>query len=119
MKTLCMMLLLICLTATGWCANSASNFGGVGIDGAPMADGRIVVRQLVNGGPAHLAGMRVGDVITHIDGHPTAGSDFNAMVATRLRGRAGTPVRIKVIRAGNPRPLNFLLKRRQMVLPRK
>ena len=36
-------------------ANDARNFGGVGIDGLPQADGEIVVRQLVAGGPAHLA----------------------------------------------------------------
>ena len=78
--------------ASGLAANSAGNFGGVGIDGAPLADGQIVVRQLVAGGPAHLSGIRAGDVITHIDGKQTRGSDFKRMVETRLRGRAGTRV---------------------------
>lgn len=98
--------------------NSAKNFGGVGIDGAPWADGRIVVKQLVAGAPAHLAGIRVGDVITHIDGKLTEGSDFNEMVE-RLRGRAGTPVEIVIRRPGENKRLKFTLIRRQLVIPPK
>lgn len=100
-------------------ANSSKNFGGIGIDGAPWADGRIVVKQLVAGGPAHLAGIKPGDIITHIDGKETLGSDFREMVDRRLRGRAGTPVLIKIRRPGEPKPLTFNLIRRQLVLPAK
>lgn len=91
-------------------------FGGVGIDGVPWADGSIVVKQLVLGGPAQLAGMRAGDVITKIDGTSTLGSDFKDMVEHRLRGRAGTQVVLRVSRPGNPKPLTFKLVRRQMAV---
>jgi len=97
----------------------AKNFGGVGIDGAPWADGRIVVRQLVAGGPAQLAGVKVGDVITHIDGKATEGSDFKQMVEYRLRGKAGTPVTIKVHRPGELKSYTFNLVRRQLIIPPK
>lgn len=105
------------LTGTCWGVNSSSSFGGVGIDGVPRADGTIVVRQLVLGGPAQLAGVHAGDIITQIDGTVTFGSNFKDMVEHRLRGRAGTPVVIKVRRAGNPKPLSFKLVRRQLALP--
>jgi len=98
-------------------ANSEKNFGGIGIDGVPWADGRIVVKQVVAGGPAHLAGVKPGDIITHIDGKETEGSHFREMVDRRLRGRAGTPVTIKVRRPGEKKPLTFNLVRRQLVLP--
>jgi C-terminal processing protease CtpA/Prc len=88
----------------------------VGIDGVPRADGSIVVKQLVLGGPAQLAGVRAGDVITHIDGKATLGSNFKEMVERRLRGRAGTPVVIKVRRPGADKPLTFNLIRRQLAL---
>lgn len=114
-----MLLFLLGAAYPAWGANSEANFGGVGIDGVPLADGRIVVRQLVLGGPADLAGIRQGDIITHIDGQATAGSDFRHMVAKRLRGKAGTRVRLKVRREGSPAPLSFTLTRRQLVLPRK
>jgi len=98
-------------------ANTPRDFGGVGIDGVPWADGRIAVKQLVTGGPAHLAGIRVGDIITHIDGKPTRGSDFRNMVDHRLRGRTGTTVQINIIRPGETKPRVFILTRRQLKIP--
>jgi len=118
MRILIFFILLLCSTAT-MAANSERNFGGIGIDGAPWADGRIVVKQVVAGGPAHLAGVKPGDIITHIDGKETEGSNFREMVDRRLRGRAGTPVTIKVRRPGEKKPLTFNLIRRQLVLPTK
>ena len=54
--------------------------------------------------------------LTQIDGTPTRGSDFKEMVEHRLRGRAGTPVVLKVRRSGNAKPLSFKMVRRQLSL---
>jgi C-terminal processing protease CtpA/Prc len=97
-------------------ADDLRKFGGVGIDGAPWADGRIVVKQIVTGGPAHLAGIQAGDIITHIDGKPTMGSDFRQMVDYRLRGKAGTKVQINILRPGEKKPRIFILTRRQLIV---
>ena len=116
-KILSIALLIALLLPVGSLAgNSARNFGGVGIDGLPRADGQIVVKQLVIGGPAHLAGIRVGDIITHIDGKPTQGSDFSHMVDYRLRGRSGTKVQLNIQRPGEKKPLRFILTRKQLVV---
>lgn len=88
----------------------------MGIDGVALPDGQIRVGQLVAGGPAQQAGLRIGDIITHIDGKATRGSDFASMVQRRLRGLAGTPVVLKVQRAGEPKTLSFTLLRRQLVV---
>ncbi|MBJ6751948.1 S41 family peptidase [Geomonas anaerohicana] len=112
-KTLCAILLFALITLPAH-AQTAALFGGVGIDGVPKSDGTIVVRQLVAGGPAHLAGIKAGDIITQVDGTPTAGSDFKFIVERRLRGRAGTPVLILVRRPGNPKTLTFKMVRRQL-----
>ena len=115
-----LLILLISLAALpALAANSSRNFGGVGIDGAPWADGRIVVKQVVAGGPAHLAGIKPGDVITNIDGKPTEGSNFKEMVEHRLRGREGTPVEIVLRRPGEAKLRKFILVRRQLVIPPK
>jgi C-terminal processing protease CtpA/Prc len=120
MKNILVTAILIFQTASLCLASiNSSKFGGVGIDGAPWADGRIVVKQLVEGGPAQLAGVRVGDLITHIDGKPTEGSNFREMVEYRLRGRAGTTVMIRIIRPGERKPHIFKLLRRQLVIPPK
>jgi C-terminal processing protease CtpA/Prc len=108
---------ILLLAAPAMAANSERNFGGVGIDGIPLPGGQIRVRQLVAGAPAHLAGVRIGDIITHIDGKATLGSDFQAMVQKRLRGIAGTPVVLKIKREGEEKPLTFTLIRRQIAAP--
>jgi C-terminal processing protease CtpA/Prc len=105
------------LAAPALAANSESNFGGVGIDGILLPDGQIRVGQLVSGGPGHLAGIRIGDIITHIDGKATLGSDFRTMVQKRLRGVAGTPVVLKIKREGEEKLLTFKLIRRQLAMP--
>ena len=115
MKTLYILLICILLCASvAWGGSPASAFGGVGIDGVPRADGTIVVRQLVAGGPAHLAGIKPGDIITQVDGTPTLGSDFKFIVDRRLRGKAGTPVQILVKRPGKTKTMSFNLTRRQL-----
>jgi len=118
MKVLIITIIVFVQTAVAT-ASSSKNFGGVGIDGVPWADGRIVVKQLVAGGPAQLAGMKVGDIITHIDGKATEGSVFKDMVEYRLRGRTGTPVTIKIRRPGELKPYTFDLVRRQLIIPPK
>jgi len=116
MKTLLIALFVAVTAMPALAVNSEKNFGGVGIDGVAAPDGQITVRQLVAGGPAHVAGIRVGDVITHIDGKPTRGSDFREMVRRRLRGIAGTPVVLKIRRPGEEKELKFTLQRQQLVL---
>lgn len=120
MKVIIIAVILILQAASaGFAAVAAKKFGGVGIDGAPWADGRIVIKQLVAGGPAHLAGIRVGDVITHVDGKATTGSNFREIVEYRLRGKAGTKVMIKIRRPGEIKPYTFTLVRRQLAIPLK
>ncbi|QEM67591.1 PDZ domain-containing protein [Geobacter sp. FeAm09] len=116
MKTVLVVLFVAMMALPALGANGEKNFGGVGIDGVAAPDGQITVRQLVTGGPAHVAGIKVGDVITHIDGKPTRGSDFRQMVQKRLRGVAGTPVVLKVRREGVEKPLTFALHRQQLVI---
>ena len=111
-----MTILLILLVTEAFSANSANRFGGIGVDGIPLPDGQIKIRQIVSGGPAHQAGIKAGDIITYIDGKPTTGSDFQQMVQKRLRGISGTPVVLKIKRAGEDKPLTFELIRRQLIL---
>jgi C-terminal processing protease CtpA/Prc len=106
------------LPAFAGAVNTETNFGGIGIDGVRRPDGRIEVRQVVSGGPGHLAGIRRGDIITHVDGARTEGNDFAALVQKRLRGVAGTPVVLTVHRDGTERPLTFRLVRRQLQITR-
>jgi carboxyl-terminal processing protease len=58
-----------------------------------------VVSQPFAGSPAEKVGLRVGDVISQINGESTNGLDLSDVVS-KLKGPRGTSVKIKVIRPG-------------------
>src|SRR3954471_12435243 len=51
------------------------------------------------GSPAEKVGLRVGDVISQVNGQSTQGMDLNEVVS-KLKGPRGTAVKIKVVRPG-------------------
>jgi carboxyl-terminal processing protease len=65
-----------------------------------------VVSPPFAGSPAEKVGLRVGDVISHVNGEPTAGMDLNEVVS-KLKGPRGTSVKIKVIRPGVDEPIEM------------
>jgi len=64
---------------------------------AGQASGRMVV-SVTKGGPAELAGMRVGDVLLAIDGNSTSGP--HALRAFLEGERIGTTVEVRLLRDG-------------------
>lgn len=73
-------------------------FEGVGmvLDGR---GGRVLVAEVSDGGPAERAGVQRGDAIVAVDDVATAGLPLDQVVA-RIRGPAGTPVRLQFERGG-------------------
>src|SRR5216117_983246 len=65
-----------------------------------------VVSPPFAGSPAEKVGLRVGDVISQVNGEPTAGMDLNEVVS-KLKGPRGTSVKIKVIRPGVDEPIEM------------
>lgn len=86
-------------------------FEGVGMTLRPEPT-RIVVQLVNEGSPAERAGVRAGDVIVTIEGAP-AGADLQNVVS-RIRGPAGTPVRIGFEREG--RQLELVLRRKSLLI---
>jgi len=62
------------------------------------------------GSPAEKVGLRVGDVISHVNGEPTLGMELNEVVS-KLKGPRGTSVRIKIVRPGVEEPLEMTVIR--------
>jgi len=69
-----------------------------------------VVSPPFPGAPAEKAGLRVGDMITHINGDSTQGLDLNEVVS-RLKGPRGTAVNIRVSRPGVEEPMELSVTR--------
>jgi carboxyl-terminal processing protease len=71
---------------------------GVGIE-IRSRDRQTVIVAPIDGSPAQLAGVRAGDVIMEVDGHPLTGLS-SAQVAGKIAGEAGQTVELTVL---NPR----------------
>lgn len=79
--------------------DTRGEFGGIGIEIAvpPGREYPQVMSYPIPETPAEKVGLRAGDIIAEVDGMSTKGLDINEIVS-RLRGRPGTPVTIKIRR---------------------
>ena len=65
-----------------------------------------VISPPFKGSPAEKVGLRVGDVISLVEGQSTTGLDVTAVV-NRLKGPQGTPVHITIVRPGVADPIQI------------
>ncbi len=65
-----------------------------------------VVSPPFPGSPAEKVGLKVGDVISHVNGESTEKLELNEVVS-KLKGPRGTSVKIKIIRPGADEPLEL------------
>ena len=92
------------------------NFEGVGIQFNILED-TILVLHTIAGGPSKKVGVMDGDRIIYINDEKVAGIGINNDgVFKRLRGPKGTEVTMKVLRAGEPELLEFLVVRDKIPL---
>ena len=80
-------------------------FGGLGIS-VGMKDGALTVIAPIEGTPADKAGMKSKDIILKIDKQATIGMTIDKAVSL-MRGKPGTPIKLTVIRKGEPKPLTI------------
>ena len=80
----------------------AGNYGGIGAVPRKRREGgeeRILITDLLEGGPGDKAGMKVKDEIVAVDGTPTKGKSLTDVVG-KIRGPMGSPVRLGLRREG-------------------
>jgi carboxyl-terminal processing protease len=85
-------------------------FGGIGIE-LTMEDGLIKVMSPIDGTPAANAGIMPNDVITHLDETPVRGLTLDQAVQ-KMRGRANTKIRLKIMRNGRDKPIEVSITRK-------
>lgn len=88
---------------------TTGNYGGIGVQ-ADLRGGTIMVVSAWPDSPADRAGIRTGDRIIAVDGREV-GSDALSETAALLRGEPGTPVVVRVRRAGIDGVLTFTVTR--------
>jgi carboxyl-terminal processing protease len=84
-------------------------FGGLGIE-VTMEDGLVKVVAPIDDTPAAKAGIRAGDIITHLDDEAVQGLTLNQAVE-KMRGPVNSKIRLKVMRKGLDKPLEIAIVR--------
>ena len=80
-----------------WKEDTAGRYAGVGVKIAPDPRG-LKIEGVFPGGPAANAGLRIGEIVTSVEGRSVAGLDPKKDENVRaLKGPAGTVVRVKVL----------------------
>lgn len=89
--------------------STSGNYAGLGLE-TDLRDGWLIVVAPLPGGPAERAGLQPGDRIVEIMGKPAQG--WTSEEASKaLRGKAGTPVTLKIERPGTQTPMEMKLVR--------
>ncbi|MBA3633489.1 MAG: S41 family peptidase [Acidobacteria bacterium] len=95
--------------------DQSSQFYGIGVSILRHRDA-VYIQSVIPNTPADKAGLRYGDKFLEIEGK-NATEYSSAEVSKNVRGMRGTPVNIKIGRAGSDKPLNFTIVRGGVPLP--
>lgn len=95
--------------------DQSSRFYGIGVSILQYSDG-VYVHSIVKGTPAEKAGLRYGDRFLEVDGKD-AREWTSQEVSKNVRGARGTPVKIKIERAGADSPQDFEITRDAVPYP--
>lgn len=89
-------------------------YAGVGLT-VEAKDNRVYVAAPIEDTPAEKAGIKSGDIIYMVDDKDISGKTLDQVVAM-MRGKAGTPVKLTIVRENAPAPLEFNIVRANIVL---
>jgi carboxyl-terminal processing protease len=84
-------------------------FGGLGIE-VTQEDGFVKVISPIDDTPAARAGIRAGDLITHLNGISVRGLTLQEAV-DQMRGERGSQIRLTIRREGVERPIELTITR--------
>ena len=84
-------------------------FGGLGIE-VTMENGLVKVVSPIDDTPAFRAGVKAGDVVTHIDGDPVLGLTL-AEAVDHMRGPVDSKIVITVVRRGVDKSFDITITR--------
>ena len=94
--------------------STSGRYSGVGLE-VSTEDGAVLVIAPIDDTPAQRAGIESGDEIIEIDGVSVRDGGLNEAIS-KMRGRPGTPVTIRVRREHYDDPLTFHLTRQKIAV---
>lgn len=91
---------------------TTGEYGGIGATVNDIND-KIIVAEPYEGFAAHKAGIRAGDQIVGVNGINVEGKRSD-QISTLLKGQAGTPIRLRIIKAGQTTATEVNLNREEI-----
>jgi carboxyl-terminal processing protease len=91
---------------------TTGEYGGIGAL-IQDVDKKITITEPYDGFAAYRAGLRAGDEIVEVNGINVVGKKTED-ITTMLKGQAGTPIKLKIIRLGQTTPTEINLKREEI-----
>ena len=95
--------------------DQSSQFYGIGVSILQHRDG-VYIQSIVPGTPADKAGLRYGDKFVSVNGKDAL-KWTSSEVSKNVRGERGTPVDVKIARAGSDKPVDYTIVRGGVPLP--
>ena len=93
----------------------SGSFSGIGVE-IGQKDGILTVIAPLKGSPAAAAGIQAGDQIYKIGKQFTADISIDEAIKN-IRGEAGTPVELTIVRPGLTEPKTYTIKRQKINIP--
>lgn len=90
------------------------SYGGLGLS-VTMEDGAVKIMTAQEDTPAHKAGLKTGDYITHLDSRLLYGGSLDEAV-DQMRGTPGSKITLTVVRPGRDKPFDVTLTRETIQL---
>jgi carboxyl-terminal processing protease len=91
---------------------TTGEYGGIGAIVNDI-DGKIIIGDPYEGFTAHKAGIRAGDQIVGVNGINVEGKRSD-QISNLLKGQAGTPIKLKLLKAGQTTPVELSLTREEI-----
>ena len=89
-------------------------YSGLGLS-VVAEEGAVKIVAPMRGSPGEKAGVKAGDFVTHLDGKLIYGLDLDESVG-RMRGPAGTSIRLTIFRPGRDEPFDLTVTRGEISL---
>jgi carboxyl-terminal processing protease len=94
---------------------TTGQYGGIG-SLIRTVDGDVHISEPYEGFPAQKSGLRAGDKLLQVDGVNLKDRDQEE-VSKLLKGQAGSTVKIKIERPGEPKPMEISVLREEIKIP--
>jgi carboxyl-terminal processing protease len=95
--------------------NSTGSFSGIGAGVQLNKMRALQLTKIYPGSPAEKAGLKVGDIITEVDGKSIVGEDINVQVS-QVRGPEGSTATFTIVREGEDKPFKVDITRAKITI---